>query len=931
MSISPKEPDTPKTSRRLAFLESISPEYLENLHEQFENDPESVAPDWAFFFELVDTAEEVAHTGSESPAPTESNETSAKYSQIALELRVHELIEAYRMRGHLLAKIDPLGLYEPPIDPHLDLNLFGLDNIPDGTKFQVAKEIGLPSSSLKTIVEHLKATYSNFIGVEFHFIRDEELRSWLMERIETNHNQTNFNSEQKIRILKHLFRASIFESFLQNNYTGQKRFSLEGSESLIPALKQVINACADLGAKEIVIGMAHRGRLNVLANVMEKPYQEIFKEFEGAELPELAEATGDVKYHQGYSSDAESSNGQKVHLSLAPNPSHLEWVNPVVEGVTRAKQDTKYSGDRKKVVPILIHGDAAIIGQGVVPETLNLANLNGYRTGGTIHIVINNQIGFTTLPHASRSSLYCTDHAKAFGAPIFHVNGDHVEDVVHAIGLACEFRMKFGRDAFVDIWSYRKYGHNEGDEPRFTQPVMYKVIEQHPSPLEIYIKRLTEDPNVSQDEVDKFSKGFKEELDRKRAEIKDSPRILKADMFRGLWQGFELSSEPKMIAPVDTSVKEADFEKVIECIHHIPSDVSPLPKFKKMLELRKKKILENDEIDWAVGEQLAFGSLILENFPVRLSGQDSIRGTFSQRHAAMRDIQTGTRYYFLHHLDPNAAKFYVYDSPLSEAAVLGFDYGYSVAQPKSLVLWEAQFGDFANSAQVIIDQFFVSAESKWYRMSGLSLLLPHGYEGQGPEHSSARLERFLQMAAQNNIQVCYPTTPAQYSHLLRRQVHRKFRKPLIVMAPKSPLRMPEVVSKKADFLNGHFHNMLIDRPKNKPKRVILCSGKIYWDLAREAKAKKIWDEITIVRLEQIYPLDKQQLLDLKKEYPDSGWFWVQEEPKNMGAWSFIKLNLLELDIPINYVGRLATASTATGSHLKHEREQRQLTEEGLGL
>lgn len=925
MSTAKSVPDSKKAKlkSKLKFLNSLSPEYLESLQAQYRQNPESVTEDFRLFFEILELAE--SRSNEASSGKSNSDQT------LATELRIKDLIEGYRMRGHLLAHVDPLGLHHPPIEPHLDLSDFQLNQLNRSSIFQTAKEIGLSSSNLDQIVQHLKKVYCNFIGVEYHFIRDEKIRSWLMNRIESTANTTHFTSAQKLRMLQDLFKASIFENFLQTNYTGQKRFSLEGAEALIPAIKHGISACAILGAKEMVIGMAHRGRLNVLANVMEKPYQEIFAEFEGAELPKISEAMGDVKYHQGYSNDITTPEGHKVHLSLAPNPSHLEWVNPVVEGIVRAKQDFKYGKDRNAVVPLLIHGDAAVIGQGVVPETLNLAHLNGYRTGGTIHLVINNQIGFTTLPRAARSSMYCTDHGKGFQCPVFHVNGDQIEDVVHVIQIAAEYRMKFKKDVFIDMWCYRKYGHNEGDEPRFTQPMMYRVIEQHPSPLDIYIQKLTNDRSVEQSEVDKFSSSFKETLDHRREETKSSPRVIKPDMFRGLWEGFELSSEPKMISNIKTAIKPEVFQKVVDAIHHIPADVKPLPKFKRMLEHRKKRIQEQDEIDWAVGEQLALGSLILEGTSVRLSGQDCIRGTFSQRHIAMRDVETGKRYYFLQALEGKKADINVFDSPLSEAAVMGFDYGYSMAQPKALVMWEGQFGDFANSAQVIIDQFIISAEAKWYRMSGLVLLLPHGYEGQGPEHSSARLERFLQLSAQNNIQVCYPTTPAQYFHLLRRQIHRNFRKPLIVMTPKSPLRMPEVVSNRDEFINSSFQNILITGQRQNPKRVVLCSGKIYWDLIKEAKAQNIEKDILFIRMEQIYPLDKQQLRGLHELTQNAPWIWVQEEPKNMGAWFFMRLNLLDLGVPLTYVGRPPAASPATGSHLKHEREQRQLIEEGLGL
>lgn len=914
--------DEEKPNPRLQFLQNISPDYLEHLQEQYYENPDSLSPDMALFFDTLELARQEMRAAG-VPAVTTSD--------VADEIRVKELIEAYRQRGHLLAKIDPLGLSKPPIDPHLELSYFGLNQVPLDRVFQAATDLGLPPSPLSKIIEHLKATYCESVGVEFHFIRDEKVRSWVLDRLEKSKNRTSFSPQQKIQILHHIYKASLFENFLQTSYTGQKRFSLEGGEALIPALKAGLETCADLGAKEIVVGMAHRGRLNVLVNILEKPYQEVFKEFEGAELPDHIEASGDVKYHQGYSNDIRTTSGKSLHLSLAPNPSHLEWVNPVVEGVARAKQDTKYSEDRNAVVPFLIHGDAAVIGQGVVAETLNLAHLRGYATGGTVHIVINNQIGFTTIPEDSRSSLYCTDFGKAFQFPIFHVNGDDVESVVHAIQVASEFRMKFNRDVFVDIVCYRKYGHNEGDEPRFTQPQMYRVIEKHASPLEIYTKKLTDDHDVEQAQVDQFALNFNDDLNKKRTLIKSGPRKVQPDMFRGLWAGLEVSTQESILSSGSTKISPEQLDAAVEAIHHIPHNRKAMPKFAKLLEARHKRIKDKDEFDWSAGELLAFGTLLLEGHSVRLTGQDSVRGTFSQRHSAMRDIETGERYFFLNKLLAGQARCDIFDSPLSEAAVLGFEYGYSVAQPRTLVLWEAQFGDFVNGAQIIIDQFIASAEAKWYRMSGLVMMLPHGYEGQGPEHSSARLERFLQLCGQSNIQVAYPTTPAQHFHLLRRQIHRKFRKPLVIMTPKSPLRMPEVVSHREDFLNGRFELSLVDHGKQ-AKRVILCTGKIYWDILREAKERQVLDQITLVRMEQLYPLDKKGLQDLHERYRSvKDWIWVQEEPRNMGAWAHMKLNFLDLDIPLQYVGRKAAAAPATGSYLNHEKEQRQLIEECLNF
>ncbi len=919
------EDEIPPHKDLLSFLQHVSPDYLEALLEQYDADPSSLSEDWQFFFEVYRLGQDAR------PMADYTVSTSAE-SEVVDELRVLNMINAYRMRGHLVARVDPLGLRKPPFDPHLDLAYFKLDNVNPSRVFQASKELGLQPTTLSEIVRHLQETYCRHVGTEFHYIRDEKVFNWVKNRLDQNQNRPNFSADQKIRILKHLYRTSIFESFLQNNYTGQKRFSVEGAESIIPALKQAIMICAENGAAEVTIGMAHRGRLNVLANILKKPYQEIFKEFEGAELPDILEAMGDVKYHQGFSTEIETASKQQVHVTLAPNPSHLEFVNPVVEGMVRAKQETKYKGDLSKVVPILIHGDAAVIGQGIVPETLNLSQLEGYKTGGTIHIVINNQIGFTTLPEDSRSALYCTDHGKAFQCPIFHVNGDEVEDVVHAVSMAAEYRMKFNRDVFVDIWCYRKYGHNEGDEPRFTQPLMYQIIGRHPSPLDIYLERLAKEAQIDREVVDQFWKGFEKELADKRAEIQTSPKKLKADTLRGLWEGLTHGTEKGILDATDTRVKSEHLDRVLEVIHKVPENFKPLPKFIRMLEQRYQKIKEEDQFDWATGEQIAFGSLALEGHGIRLSGQDSIRGTFSQRHAAMTDNTNSERYFPLRHLSETQGKFQVYDSPLSEAGVLGFDYGYSCANPKVLTLWEAQFGDFVNGAQVIIDQFIASAESKWYRMSGLVLLLPHGYEGQGPEHSSSRFERFLQLCAQSNMQVVYPSTPAQYAHALRRQLHRDFRKPLIVITPKSMLRMPEVVSSRSDFEKGRFYNLIVETPPaEKPERVILCTGKIYWELRKRAQEAGLLEKFVFIRVEQLYPLDKTELQALWKKWSHVNWIWVQEEPKNMGAWTHMKMTTLDLGIDLKYAGRPSAASPATGSAGRHAKEQEAIIVDALGL
>lgn len=910
----------PSKPRRLQFLDQISPEYLESLEYQYRQDPDSLSNDWAFFFEAfrLGQGERIIEQ-----VPTED-------STIIDELRVLKMISTYRRTAHLVADIDPLGLRKPPFEISFDLKDFKLENIDRNRLFQAALDLGLPPSTIDQILSHLKNTYTRKVAVEFSYIRDPEINKWLKKRIDQNENTTPFTNEQKKEILKNLAYANHFENFLQMNYTGQKRFSIEGGECVIPAMKRAIDLCSDLGAQEIMIGMAHRGRLNVLINIMQKPAEELFKEFEGAELPEFLEATGDVKYHQGYSQDVELSNGKKIHLSLAPNPSHLEFVNPVVEGMVRAKLEERYGGDERKIVPMIIHGDAAVIGQGIVPETLNLSLLKGYRTGGTIHIVINNQIGFTTNPVDSRSSYYCTDHGKAIQCPIFHVNGNDPEAVVHAIEIAAEYRMTFHQDVFVDIVCYRRYGHNEGDEPRFTQPQMYELIGKQKNPFQLYRDRCIEASVCDAATADSFVTEMDGILKERRSKIQNAKRILQADSFRGQWQGFSVPMSEGLLAKVDTSIPQDDMELILDKIHHFPKEMKIMPKFQKMFEARKQKIDGEDEFDWAVGEALGFGSLLLQGFGVRLSGQDSTRGTFSHRHAAFIDLDTMQKHYPLQHLRTGQGKFQVYDSPLSEAGVLGFDYGYSLSSPKSLVLWEAQFGDFANGAQVIIDQFISSAETKWYRMSGLVLLLPHGYEGQGPEHSSARLERFIQLCSQNNMQVCNPTTPAQYCHLLRRQMNRPFRKPLIVMTPKSLLRHPMVISRKSDFLKGNFFNILEDKCKS-PERVILCSGKVYYDLKKKALETQKDDKILLVRIEQIYPLDQPQLQTLHEKWGHLPWIWCQEEPKNMGAWFFMKLKFAEWGWNLDYVGRHGSASPATGSHLQHLRELEKLLNDALGL
>ncbi|HJZ54070.1 MAG TPA: 2-oxoglutarate dehydrogenase E1 component, partial [Gemmataceae bacterium] len=762
-------------------------------------------------------------------------------------------------------------------------------------------------------------------------------------------NRPNLPLRQEYRVLLTLHQAEMFERFLHTKYVGQKRFSLEGGETLIPVLDAITERSPSLGIKELVIGMAHRGRLNVLANILHKPFEQVFNEFEDNYLPDATtDGDGDVKYHLGFSADIATADGGKVHLSLAPNPSHLEIVNPVVEGRVRAKQRLHGDTERSTGVPILIHGDAAFAGQGVVMETLNLSNLAGYKTGGTIHIVVNNQIGFTTNPRDARSTEYCTDIAKFVQAPVFHVNAEDPEVCVYAAEMALDFRQRFKRDVVIDLVCYRKWGHNEGDEPAFTQPLEYKNIRSRDPISKVFARQLAEGPSAFTREItDAIDAAFQEKLaqalqdsDAAAADYKaklDSalkavktgpPRRRGMEGFSARWKGLRKSYSHDS---VPTGVPLEVLDRIADAIGTFPEGFTPHPNLVKTLQTRREHIRGRKAVDWGTGEALAFGSLVLEGTPVRLSGQDSRRGTFTHRHAVVIDFNTGKAHYPLAHLDPKQAPFEVYDSSLSEAAVLGFEYGYSMDDPTSLVMWEAQFGDFANGAQVVIDQFLASGESKWNRASGLVLLLPHAYEGQGPEHSSARLERFLQMCAEDNMQVAYPTTPAQFFHLLRRQVNRNFRKPLVVMTPKSLLRLPAAVSPVAEFTTGHFREVIDD--KTNPEtvgRVLVCSGKVYYDLA--ARREKLGTQaVAIVRLEQFYPWPEGQLKAVLGRYRRSReWVWVQEESQNMGGWAFVEPRLRAMGFPFEYVGRDASASPATGSHHAHEVEQHELVEAAFG-
>jgi 2-oxoglutarate dehydrogenase E1 component len=918
--------------RASTFVQRANLDLIEDYFRRWQNDPASVDDSWRSFFEGYSLGLDASPSASGSASASASRaalaqgETPSARAQAAVTL----LTDAYREYGHYLANLDPLKL-TPPRQSHdfLELSAFELSDS-DLDRVFYAPVVGGGFCTLRELIATLRATYCRTIGVEFMHIRDREVRGWLLERMEPARNRPRLDLRQKKRIIAGLNAAELFETFLHRNYAGQKRFSLEGGEMLIPLLEAVIDRAGSSGVREIVMGMPHRGRLNVLVNILHKPYGMVFSEFEG-NLPRTVAGDGDVKYHLGFSGDYVTSGNEKVHLTLTANPSHLEAVNPVVEGRMRAKQRRFEDRDRRLGVPILIHGDAAFAGQGLVAETLNLSQLPGYQTGGTLHIVINNQIGFTTAPSEGRSSQYCTDVAKMIEVPIFHVNGEDPEAVIAVGELAVDFRQKFAKDVVIDLVCYRRHGHNEGDEPAFTQPLMYEKIRNRISIRELYTEQLVMSGELTSREAETIADTFAARLQEVFDEVKTGAYRppAPARVFTGTWAG--LSSDFSF-APVETGVAYDTLLAIAQRATEVPAGFSVNSKLARIISARRKAVESRDAVDWALAEMLAIGSLLWEDVPVRLSGQDSRRGTFSQRHSVLVDMKTGERWTSLDHLKEKQPEFCVYDSLLSEAAVLGFDYGYSLDEPHMLIMWEAQFGDFANGAQVIIDQFIVPAESKWGRASGLVLLLPHGYEGQGPEHSSARLERFLQLCAEDNIQLAVPTTPAQYFHLLRRQVRRSFRKPLVVLTPKSLLRHKLAVSPVDDLVAGHYRDVIDDTSApDRVRRVLLCSGKIYYDLVAQRSKAGSEREVAIVRIEQLYPWPAAELKTRLGRYRVAGdWVWVQEESQNMGAWSFVAPRLRELlGVPVQYVGRDASASPATGSKAVHDREQAEIVEAAI--
>ncbi|RZK59984.1 MAG: 2-oxoglutarate dehydrogenase E1 component [Pedobacter sp.] len=898
----------------LSYLNGANAEYIESLYQSYKEDRNSVEFGWQKFFEGFD----FGRTSDATSVSTEAPEHFLK------EINVLNLINGYRQRGHLFTKTNPVRERRKHT-PTLAIENFGLAASDLNTVFNSAIETGIGApAKLSEIVAFLEQTYCVSIGAEYKYVRTPEILKWIEQKMESERNTPKFSIDEKKRILTKLNEAVSFENFLGTKFLGQKRFSLEGAEAVIPALDSVIEKGAELGIEEFVIGMAHRGRLNVLANIMQKTYKDIFAEFEGKGYSADSPFGGDVKYHLGYSTDVTTNAGKNVHLSLCPNPSHLETVNGVVEGMSRSKIDFKYGGDNSRLAPILIHGDASVAGQGIVYEVIQMASLEGYKTGGTIHLVINNQIGFTTNYKDARSSTYCTDIAKVTLSPVFHVNGDDVEALVYAINLAMEYRQKYKNDVFIDILCYRRFGHNEADEPKFTQPLLYKAIEKHANPRDIYIEKLTKTGELEAGLAKEMEKQFKGLLQERLNEAKEITSTYSDVKFGGAWADMRLATAKDFDVSPDTSVKKTTLLEVAKRISTLPSDKKFFKKIEKLFDERNKMATTTHVFDWAMGEQLAYGTLLAEGKRVRLSGQDVKRGTFSHRHAVLTLEDSEEEYTPLANVSEQQAPFDIYNSHLSEYGVLGFEYGYAMANPNALTIWEAQFGDFFNGAQIVVDQYIASAETKWQRENGLVMLLPHGYEGQGPEHSSARIERFMELCADYNMQIANCTTPANFFHALRRQFKRDFRKPLVVFSPKSLLRHPLCVSPLADFTEGKFKEV-IDDANVKPadvKRVVFCSGKIYYELLETQKTNAKGD-VALVRVEQLYPTPVDQMEAVYKRYKNAkDAVWVQEEPENMGAWPYLLRKLRKTSFSqMDVISRKESSSTATGYAKQHTNQQ----------
>jgi 2-oxoglutarate dehydrogenase E1 component len=907
---------------RFSFLNAAHTEFFAQLYDQYTENPDSVEPSWRGFFQGFDFG--MTTYNDENPAVYAANAASGAVDssliseKLQKEFNVLKLIEGYRTRGHLFTKTNPVRdrrTYEPT----LDITNFGLSTADLNTVFDAAKIIGIAPCSLNDIVKHLDTIYCQHIGVEYMYIRKPEVIQWIQSKLGVNDNQPTFSVDEKKSILNKLNQAVSFENFLHTKYVGQKRFSLEGGETIIPALDALIEKAAEKGVEQFVMGMAHRGRLNVLANIFGKSTQDIFGEFDGKDYDQEY-FDGDVKYHLGLTADKITSTGKKININLAPNPSHLETVGAVIEGITRAKQDKYFPNDFSKVLPIAVHGDAAIAGQGILYEIVQMAQLDGYKTGGTIHIVINNQVGFTTNYLDARSSTYCTDVAKVTLSPVLHVNADDAEAVVHAMSFALDFRMQFGRDVFIDLLGYRKYGHNEGDEPRFTQPVLYKIIAKHQNPRDLYAEKLLADRVIDAAYVNALEKEYKSGLEENLEASRKKELTIITPFMQNEWNGFAQVTDTQMLEKYDTSYAKDGLDSIIKTISSLQSDKKFINKITKIVTDRKTGY-DNNAIDWGTAEALAYGSLLTEGFDVRISGQDVERGTFSHRHAVVKVEDSEEEVILLNTIENQKGKFNVFNSLLSEYGVLGFDYGYALANPNTLTIWEAQFGDFSNGAQIMIDQYISCGEDKWNNQNGIVLLLPHGYEGQGAEHSSARMERYLQLCARHNMYVADCTTPANFFHLLRRQMKTTFRKPLIVFTPKSLLRDPRCVSSVEEFTNGSFQETFDDETANKEevKTLVFCTGKFYYDITaeRENNGRK---DVAVVRIEQLFPLPVEQLAAIIAKYPNADdYVWAQEEPKNMGAYSFMLMNF-DL-VKWRLASLKAYAAPASGSYTRAKRRQ----------
>ncbi|WP_282080654.1 2-oxoglutarate dehydrogenase E1 component [Aquimarina algiphila] len=908
---------------KYSFLNAANTAFFADLYDQYLQSPDSVEPSWRAFFQGFDFGvENTDGSGETIYVEKTSEETVTVPENVQKEFQVVRLIDAYRTRGHLFTKTNPVR-DRRKYTPSLALENFGLSQADLNTVFNAGEIIGIGPNTLSNIIVHLEEIYCDSVGIEYMYIRNPEEREWIQARINFNSNRTKFSVDQKKHILKKLNQAVSFESFLHTKYVGQKRFSLEGGESLIPALDALVEKAANLGVKEFVMGMAHRGRLSTLTNIFGKSPKDIFSEFDGKDYEE-AVFDGDVKYHLGWTSKRKTDSGKDINMNIAPNPSHLETVGAVVEGITRAKQDRHYQENTSEVLPIIVHGDAAVAGQGLVYEIVQMAKLDGYKTGGTIHIVVNNQIGFTTNYLDARSSTYCTDVAKVTLSPVLHVNADDAEAVVHATNFALDFRMNFKRDVFIDLLGYRKYGHNEGDEPRFTQPKLYKAIAKHKNPRDIYAEKLITEGIIDADYVSKLEKEYKASLEEELEDSRKQEKTVITPFMQDEWAGFERVQEDEMMVTVDTAYPKDKLTEIAEIITKLPSDKKFLRKIERLIDQRHKMFFENNKLDWAMGELLAYGSLLKEGYDVRMSGQDVERGTFSHRHAVIKVEDSEEEVLLLNNLKGDQGDFYIYNSLLSEYGVLGFDYGYAMASPDTLMIWEAQFGDFSNGAQIMIDQYISSAEDKWKLQNGLVMLLPHGYEGQGAEHSSARMERYLQLCAKDNMFVADVTTPANMFHLLRRQMKAKYRKPLVVFTPKSLLRHPKAVSSVEEFATGSFQTVIddADAKATHVKSLVFCTGKFYYDLLEE-KEKQDRKDVALVRVEQLFPIPAAEMDKLIKKYKADEVVWAQEEPRNMGALSHMIMNY-DSAKTFRFASRRAYGAPAAGSATRSKRRHQEV-------